>query len=214
MRNLVIRCDHARCGQRSLAPEENWWSRTREPSLDGRSFELCKRSVHTYHRQIIYARTDDPDVYSTSEHMFSFGPVTGSPPPVIISPSINRLLHRTQCHCATIFRNVIAIAHNRLHHQSALHVLFVCFVSYQFTRYSTAMVHLYFLDTQGSDELACWSHVSVKERSCDGPFASFPIVQYCQSLGCRRLGTMSPMVARQRRRKLRWRRWSRSSKRE
>ena len=93
-----------------------------------------------------------------------------------------------QCHCATIFRNVIAIAHNRLHHQSALHVLFVCFVSYQFTRYSTAMVHLYFVDTQSSDELACWSHVSVKERSCDGPFASFPIVQYCQSLGCRRLG--------------------------
>ena len=37
---------------------------------------------------IIYARTDDPDVYSISEHMFSFGPVIGSPPPVIISPSI------------------------------------------------------------------------------------------------------------------------------
>ena len=30
--------------------------------------------------------------------------------------------------------------------------------------------------------------MSVKERSRDGPFASFPIVQYCQSLGCRRSG--------------------------
>ena len=105
--NLVIRCDRASRGQRSLAPEENWWSRAREPSLDGRSFELCKRSVHTYHRQIIYARTDDPDVYSISEHMFSFGPVTGSPPPVIISPSIidycivhvSLRHHFPKCHC-------------------------------------------------------------------------------------------------------------------
>ena len=94
---------------------------------------------------IIYARTDDPDVYSTSEHMFSFGPVTGSPPPVIISPSINQLLHRT-CVTATIFRNATAITHSRLHRQSAPHILFVYFVSYRLTQYSTAMLHLHVLD--------------------------------------------------------------------